>query len=135
MIVNGLATENCAVVRITPRVALVSKFTNCSNTPRITKCATVLCDFVAQPPNEITTPITEAVSEVVETPVEALPPLSDAINVSGLEALITDNPAHDVTITFAYAGLRVLVHSDRTVYVRPLQNAQIGPKNEKNDVN
>lgn len=70
-------------------------------------------------------PIIEAVSEVLETPVETVPPLSDAIDVDGLEELITHDPAHDVTVTFAYAGLRVLVHSDGTVYVRPLQNARI----------
>jgi hypothetical protein len=85
--------------------------------------------------NEITMPITEAVSAVVERPVETLPPLSDTINVDGLETLMTDDPAHDVTVTFAYAGLRVLVHSDRTVYVRPLQNAPNGPKTEMNDDN
>lgn len=77
-------------------------------------------------------PITEAVSEAVDTPVETLPPLSDAIDLEGLETLMTDNPAHDVTVIFAYAGLRVLVHSDRTVYVRPLQNAQGSPSSETN---
>jgi hypothetical protein len=85
---------------------------------------------MAQPPTEITSPITEAVSAVLETPVETLPPLSNAIDVGGLEALMTDNPAHDVTVTFAYAGLRVLVHANGTVYVRPLQNARPGPRNE-----
>jgi hypothetical protein len=85
---------------------------------------------MAQPSNEITTPITEAVSEALETPVETLPPLSNVIDVGGLEALMTDNPAHDVTVTFAYAGLRALVHSNRTVYVRPLQNSRTGPRNE-----
>lgn len=92
---------------------------------RITKRDIAVRDFMTRPPNEITTPIIEAVSEVLETPVETVPPLSDAINIDGLEELITDDPAHDVTVTFAYAGLRVLVHSDRTVYVRPLQHARI----------
>lgn len=76
--------------------------------------------------------IIEAVSVVSETPVETLPPLSDAIEVDGLEALITDNPVHDVTVTFAYAGVRVLVHSDRTVYVRPHQSVQTSPS-ERNE--
>ncbi|QSG12483.1 hypothetical protein HSBGL_2074 [Halapricum desulfuricans] len=42
-------------------------------------------------------PIIEAVSEVLETPVETVPPLSDAIDVDGLEKLITHDPANDVT--------------------------------------
>lgn len=80
-------------------------------------------------------PITEAASEVLETPAETLPPLSDTIDVDGLEALITDNPTHDVTVTFAYAGLRVLVHSDRTVYVRPVKHSQTGLRNTTNGDN
>lgn len=85
---------------------------------------------MVQRPNEISTSVLETVSAMLEIPVETLPPISDAIDVSGLEALITDNQAHDVTITFAYAGLRVLVHSNRTVYVRPLQNGPTGPRNK-----
>lgn len=132
---NGLGTVNCAVVRIAPRAALVSKFTTCNNKAYITKRETVVCDCMPQPPNEITMPIAEAVSEVLETRAETLPPLSESIDVDGLEALMTDNPAHDVTVTFAYAGLRVLVHSDRTVYVRPLQNAHTGLHNETTENN
>lgn len=90
---------------------------------------------MTQSPDEITTPISEAVSAVLETPVERLPPLSDAIDVDGLEALVTDDSAHDVTVTFAYAGLRVLVHANRTVYVRPLQHARPGPRDEPHDAN
>lgn len=102
---------------------------------RITIYVVVSCGYMPQPPNEITTSIIEAVSEVLEKPVESLPPLSNAIDVGGLEALITDNPSHDVTITFAYAGLRVLVHSNRTVYVRPLQDAQTASRNETSETN
>lgn len=87
---------------------------------RITKDDSVVSQFVTQPPVEVTPPIIEAVSEALERPVETLPPLSESIDVSGLEALMTDEPAHDVTVIFPYAGLRVLVHSDQTVYVRPL---------------
>ena len=66
---------------------------------------------MAQPPREMTTSILEPVSAVSEAAVETLPPLSNTTEADGLEAFIPDNPVYDVTITFAYAGLRVLVHS------------------------
>lgn len=90
---------------------------------------------MTQLPNEITTPISEAVSEVLDKPIDTLPPLSESIDVGGLEALITDNPAHDVTVTFVYAGLHILVHSDRTVYVRPIQRGSTGPRNKISEGN
>ena len=66
--------------------------------------------------------ITEAVSDALNTPMEQLPPLSQSIDLDGLVEIVTENRSHDVTVTFSYAGHRVLVHSDGTVYVRPIQN-------------
>lgn len=65
---------------------------------------------MARPPSEIPPTTREAVSEVLETPV-AFPPSSNIDEADGLAALATDNPAYDVTITFAYTRLRVLVYS------------------------
>ncbi|WP_160298111.1 MULTISPECIES: HalOD1 output domain-containing protein [Halorubrum] len=73
--------------------------------------------------------ITEAVSDALNTPMEKLPPLSQSIDLDGLVEIVTENRSHDVTVTFSYAGHRVLVHSDDTVYVRPIQNDNIGRLN------
>lgn len=75
---------------------------------------------MTHPSDEIVLQITEAVSEVLGTPVETLPILSHAIDIDALTTLIANDPANDVTVSFTYAGLHVLVHSDRTVDVRPL---------------
>lgn len=66
--------------------------------------------------------IAEAVSDALNTPMEELPPLSHSIDLEGLDAIITNDRSNDVTVTFSYAGHRVLVHSDNLVYVRPIQN-------------
>lgn len=63
--------------------------------------------------------VTETVSDALGEPVEALPPLADAIDTDGLNAVMTGDGSHDVRITFSYAGLFVFVRSDATVYVRP----------------
>lgn len=69
----------------------------------------------------------EEVADAVGRLVEGLPSLSQSINPDALNALITGNRSHDVTVTFAYAGARVLVHSDGTIYVRPLENSTTAP--------
>lgn len=79
-----------------------------------------------QSPSEIILRIMTAVAVAAGTPVEELPPLSEAVNPDGLRALVTGAPSHDVTITFAYAGQRVLVNADNTVYVRPIHDT--GPE-------
>ncbi|MFO8115316.1 MAG: HalOD1 output domain-containing protein [Halorubrum sp.] len=66
--------------------------------------------------------IAESVSDALNVPIEELPPLSRSIDLDGLEAVITDEHSRDVTVTFSYAAHRVLVHSDNSVYVRPIQN-------------
>lgn len=76
---------------------------------------------MAQSPDEITVPIAEAASDVLDRPVTDLPPLGDAIDLTALDSVISANPAHNVSVTFQYAGLRVIAHSDNTVYVYPLQ--------------
>lgn len=75
-------------------------------------------------PDEIILRITTAVATETGRQIEELPLLSEAINPEGLMALVTDEPSHDVTITFAYAGQRVLVHSDGTVYVHPIRDTE-----------
>lgn len=77
---------------------------------------------MSEAPEELLLVIAETVSDALNTPVEELPPLSQSIDLEGLEAVVTDDRAHDVTVTFTYAGHRVLVHSDNLVYVRPNQN-------------
>jgi hypothetical protein len=84
---------------------------------------------MTEPPGEILSKITTAVSVATGRSVEELPPLSESIDPDGLVALVTGEPSHDVTITFAYAGQRVLVHSDHTVYVRPIRDADPDPTN------
>ncbi len=74
------------------------------------------------PPPELTTRVIEAVSEASGTPIEDLPPLPNSINIGAAADIVTDEPSHDVTITFAYAGMRVLIHSNATVYVSPIRD-------------
>ena len=78
--------------------------------------------FMREASEETLMTITETVSDALNTPIEQLPPLSRSIDLEGLNTIVTDDPSHDVTITFSYAGHRVLVHSDSTVYVHPIQN-------------
>ncbi|MDZ5811736.1 HalOD1 output domain-containing protein [Halorubrum sp. AD140] len=73
--------------------------------------------------------IAEAVSEELNTPIEELPPLSRSIDLEGLAAIVTEDRSHDVTVTFSYAAHRILVHSDNTVYVRPIQNGDPDRRN------
>ncbi|MGM0370889.1 MAG: HalOD1 output domain-containing protein [Halobacteriota archaeon] len=63
--------------------------------------------------------ITEAVSDMLGRPIEELPPLSESINLEGLDAVMS-HTASDVAVIFSYAGLRVFVHSEGFVYVRPM---------------
>lgn len=80
---------------------------------------------MVQPPNEITIPLSEAVSDALDRPVTELPPLANAIDPAGLDTIVSGHPSHDVTISFTYADLHVIVRSDTnsetTVYVSPLQ--------------
>lgn len=68
---------------------------------------------------DISVTVSETVSDALGEPVNALPPLSDAVDTDGLDAVVTDDQSQDVTITFSYAGMSVFVRSDSTVYVRP----------------
>ena len=74
------------------------------------------------PSPELTIRVIETVGEALETPMEDLPPLSNSINIGAVADLVTDDPSHDVTITFAYAGMRVLIHSNTTIYVSPIRD-------------
>ena len=63
--------------------------------------------------------VIEAASEALEVPIEDLPPLSESINLDGLDAVVNYSEDAEVTVTFSYAGLRVFVHSSGLVCVRP----------------
>lgn len=69
---------------------------------------------------EITVPLAETVFGSLETPASELPPLSDAIDLDALEALVPADGPPDVTVAFSYEGLRVFVHSGRVVCVRSI---------------
>lgn len=71
------------------------------------------------PKKEITVTIVQAVSEALETPIEELPPLADTIDPDSLDAIVSNDPPSDVTVTFSYAGRQVLVREGRIVSVRP----------------
>lgn len=73
---------------------------------------------MGQAPEEVTVPIIETASDALETPVEDLPPLSESVQLDSLDSVVAD-PSQDVTVTFTYAGLRVIVHSGGTVYAAP----------------
>lgn len=72
--------------------------------------------------DEIAISIVETASDALNTPVEELPPLSEAVDVDALNAIIpstaTDQPP-DVTVTFSYADLTVGVRAGNTVFVSP----------------
>lgn len=70
---------------------------------------------------DICVTVSETVSDALGEPVDALPPLSDAIDTDGLSAMVTDDQSHDVTVMFSYAGMRIVVCPDSTVYVHPLR--------------
>lgn len=75
-----------------------------------------------EPSEETFMALTEALSDALNSPIEELPPISHSIDLEGLDAVVADDRSHDVTVTFPYAGHRVLVHSNNTVYVRPIQS-------------
>lgn len=79
---------------------------------------------MGKPQAEICMPITEAAADVLQTPIEELPPLSSSVDIDGLDAIVSNNPDHEVMIAFSYAGLRVHVHSDDFVYVHPLHRGR-----------
>lgn len=71
------------------------------------------------PEKEITVRVVQAVSDALETPVDELPPLADTIDPDALDALASNEPLSDVTVSFSYAGRQVLVREGKTVYVQP----------------
>lgn len=83
-----------------------------------------------QPPSEIIPRVTTEVALAAGTPITELPPVTEAINPDGLESLVTDEKSHDVRITFTYAGHRVNVHADNTVYVRGIHDPTSDPGDE-----
>lgn len=72
--------------------------------------------------------VCETVAESLEQPMETLPPLSNAIKPDALDSIVSEDSTHDVTVTFAYAGMRVLVNSGHTVYVQPLREGCTNPR-------
>lgn len=66
---------------------------------------------------EIAVPVSETVFESLERRVDELPPLSDAIDLEGLDSSIPTEATPEVTVAIRYAGLRVVVHSGRAICV------------------
>lgn len=79
---------------------------------------------MAQPSDELIIQISEAVSEALDRPVTDLPPLMDAIDLTALGAIVSTHPSQDVSVSFSYADLRVVVRSDYTIFVYPLRETQ-----------
>lgn len=74
-------------------------------------------------PDETTLIVAETISDALETPVEELPPLEDAIDLDALNAIIPSTPADSppyVTVAFSYSGLNVGVRAGNTVFVSPI---------------
>lgn len=66
--------------------------------------------------------VTETVADALETPVEELPPIAEVVDLDALDSLVTEPPGESssVTVSFTYAGLRVLVHGNDFVYAYPM---------------
>lgn len=79
------------------------------------------------PEKEISVTVVQAVFVALDAPVNELPPVTDAIDPDALEAVVSNDPPSDVTVTFSYAGRRVVVLEGKTVYVRPEDGE---PKNQ-----
>ena len=80
---------------------------------------------MSQAPGEVTVSVVETASDVLETEIEDIPPLSESVPIDALNSVVAD-PSQDVTVTFSYAGLWVLVRSDGTVYARPVPDEAAG---------
>lgn len=81
-------------------------------------------------PEELIATVVETVADNAETPIEDLPLLTNTIDPDALDAFVPADPASSVTVTFMYAGRRVLVHSDHIghmVYVQPINAGPQGP--------
>lgn len=77
---------------------------------------------MGQPASQISVTVAEMVSEAREPSLEEIPPLAEVVDPDALDALVpatADDPPPDVTVTFSYAGLRVVVRSGEMVYIRP----------------
>lgn len=83
---------------------------------------TLLRSVMAQADDQLLMLVTEAVSDALDVRMEDIPPLSESISLDGLDAVVSEDRADDVTVTFPYAGLRVFVHSEGFVYVQPTRS-------------
>lgn len=82
--------------------------------------------------DEITVTVSEAVADALATPIEELPPLSNAIDLDALGAIVsskTNARPPDVTVRFEYLGLEVFVHSGGMVYAQPISPVSDEPVN------
>lgn len=66
---------------------------------------------------EIAVPVSESIIDSLDTAAEELPPLAEAIDLEALDSIIPSEPTPEVTVTFTYEGLRVVVHSGRAICV------------------
>jgi hypothetical protein len=73
---------------------------------------------MGQPPTETGCSVVERVADTLGTSIEELPTLSNTVDPDALDAVVTADPSSDVSVSFTYAGVRVLVYSRETVYVQ-----------------
>ncbi len=67
--------------------------------------------------------VAETIDESLETSIDELPPLSNAIDLEALETIVPPGTTPEVSVMFTYGGLQVVVHSGRTVFVHPIRGA------------
>lgn len=64
--------------------------------------------------------VAETIDDSLDPPIDELPQLSNEIDLEALDMIIPSDTTPEVSVIFTYQGLRVLVHSGRTVYVQPI---------------
>ena len=85
---------------------------------------------MGHPRDEMSLQISETVSALNGTPIDELPPLSTAIDVDALDAIVPSDGEEsptEVAVTFDYAGARVFVHSGNTIFARPIDSVRDDP--------
>ena len=71
-------------------------------------------------PDELTISIIQAIADVLDRPVEDLPPISNSIDLGALDAIVPTDSTADVTVSFRYEDLYIVVRSGYVVYVQPI---------------
>jgi hypothetical protein len=77
--------------------------------------------------DEVIVAVSETAADVLETPLEKLPPLSDAIDPDALCAIVSSRPKASpsrVTVAFDYASLEIFVSSDNMIFAQPISSTE-----------